>query len=185
MSDLHPLLAGRWSPRGFDPLTTVTGPQLSSLLEAARWAPSAGNSQPWRFVVGRRDDDVYKRILTNLNPGNQRWAWRAPVLLAGAYARRAADGRPLPHGPYDLGQSVAHLSLQAGAMGLHVHQLGGFDAVALHHDLALDDDVAMHVVLAVGRLGDPGTLPDDLRRREIGLRQRRPVAELLLSSPLS
>lgn len=180
MPELHPLLAGRWSPRGFDPHTDVPVPDLLSLLEAARWAPSTGNSQPWRFAVGRRDDDTHKRILASLSEGNQRWAWRAPVLLAAACTANLPDGRPLPHGPYDLGQSVGHLSIQAAALGLYVHQMAGFDAATLHRDLALDEDVTVHVVVAVGRLGDPRTLPADLRRREVALRQRRPLADLLL-----
>lgn len=184
MPDLHPLLAGRWSPRAFDPGATVTGEELSALLEAARWAPSADNSQPWRFVIGRRDDESYKRILTTLGPDEQRWAWRAPVLLAGAYATGTDDGVPLPYAPYDLGQAVAHLSLQAAALDLYVHQMVHFDAVGLHRELCLPDDVAVHVVAAVGRLGDPHTLPPDLRERELELRHRRPLTDLLLAEPV-
>lgn len=175
-SELHPLLASRWSPRAFDPLADVTPAEVASLLDAARWAPSYDNSQPWRFVVGRRDDETYKRIFTNLGEENQRWAGRAALLLVGAYD---TDG-PAGYGAYDLGQAIAHLSMQAGALGLYVHQMGDFDAVTLHADLELPDSVVVRVAVAVGQLGDPATLPEDLRVLEVSLRQRRPIAELLL-----
>jgi nitroreductase len=175
-SELHPLLASRWSPRAFDPLADVTPAEVASLLDAARWAPSYDNSQPWRFVVGRRDDETYKRIFTNLGEENQRWAGRAALLLVGAYD---TDG-PAGYGAYDLGQAIAHLSMQAGALGLYVHQMGDFDAVTLHADLELPDSVVARVAVAVGQLGDPATLPEDLRVLEVSLRQRRPIAELLL-----
>lgn len=180
MAQLFPLLAMRWSPRAFDPAATLTETDLASLLEAARWAPSAANSQPWRFVVGHRDDETHKRIFVNLAAGNQRWAGRASALVVGAYTPEASDRGALSHAAYDLGQAVAHLSVQAAALGLYVHQMAGFDADGLHADLDLPPDVVPHVVVAVGRLGDPEALPEDLRLRETGLRRRRPVGELIL-----
>lgn len=178
VSELHPLLAARWSPRAFDPTAEVTPHELASLLEAARWAPSCANSQPWRFVLGRRGDETFKRVFTNLGADNQRWAGRAAALLVGGYH----TGGPAGHAAYDLGQAIAHLSIQAAALGLHVHQMAGFDGVGLHADLELPDEVVAKVVVAVGRLGDPATLPVDLQVHEVGLRQRRPLAELLIGS---
>jgi hypothetical protein len=181
MPELHPLLAGRWSPCGFDSRHDVGPTELASLLEAARWAPSEGNGQPWRFVLGRRDDEAYKRIYECLGADEQRWAWRASALIVAGYATGSDD----PCGPaYDLGQAVAHLGVQAMALHLHTHQMAGFDAARLHRELGLPDEVVLHTVLAVGRLGDPATLPADLRRREFRLRERRPVAELVLASAL-
>jgi len=180
MVQLSPLLATRWSPRAFDPVADLTDAEVASLLEAARWAPSADNTQPCRFLVGRRDDEAYKRILTNLSPANQRWAGRASALLLGAHATTDPTGGPLTHAAYDLGQAVAHLTVQAAALRLYVHQMAGFDASGLRADLELPPEVRPQVVVAVGRLGDPLSLPDDLRLREIRLRQRRPLAELLL-----
>ena len=181
MPELHPLLAGRWSPCGFDSRHDVGPTELRSLLEAARWAPSEGNAQPWRFVLGRRDDEAYKRIFECLGADEQRWAWRASALVVAGYAAGSDDLR----GPaYDLGQAVAHLGVQAMALHLHTHQMAGFDATRLHRELGLPDEVVLHTVLAVGRLGDPATLPSDLRRREFRLRDRRPVAELVLASAL-
>lgn len=181
MTQLSPLLASRWSPRAFDPASTVTDAELASMLEAARWAPSDGNSQPWRFLVGRRDDEAYKRILACLNPEHQRWAGRAALLLLGAYTVVDAAGMSLPRATYDLGQAMAHLTVQATALRLHVHQLGGFDAGAVHAEFELPERVRPHVVTAIGRLGDPRTLPDDLRALETALRHRHPIDDLLLN----
>ena len=174
MPELHPLLAGRWSPRGFDDRYELRQAELESMLEAARWAPSAGDAQPWRFVVARRDTPAYKRILTALTDDDQRWAGRASVLVAAGHVG-GAD-------PYELGQAVAHLGVQAVALGLHTRQVLEFDAAALHQDLDLPAAVRLHAVVAAGRLGDPATLPPDLRRLEFRLRERRPIGELLLSS---
>lgn len=181
MPELHPLLASRWSPRAFDPVAKLTLAELSSLLEAARWAPSSANSQPWRFLVGLRDEETHKRIFANLDASNQRWSGDASALIVAAHVTNGTHGRPLPHAAYDLGQAVAHLSVQASALGLYVHQLGGFDAEGLRADLDLPAGLALETVLAVGRLGDPEVLPADLRTRELGLRSRRPAGELLIA----
>ncbi|MDG4833922.1 nitroreductase family protein [Solwaraspora sp. WMMD1047] len=194
MAQLSPLLASRWSPRAFDPAAVVTEAELDSLLEAARWAPSAGNAQPWRFLVGRRDDEAYKRIFTNLPGEVQRWAGRASLLLVGAHLTtdppgsdpgQAADdpGQPaydLDQAAYDLGQAIAHLTVQATALRLHVRQVSDLDVAGLRADLDLPAEVRPRVVVAIGRLGDPLSLPTDLRRQELALRQRRPLGELLL-----
>jgi nitroreductase len=185
MPELHPLLASRWSPRAFDPVAELTTAELASLVEAARWAPSAANSQPWRFVIGLRDEETHKRIFTNLAAGNQRWAGDAAALIVAAHTSEAAGDAPgqarLTHAAYDLGQAVAHLSMQAAALGLHTHQMAGFDATALCSDLELPGDVEPMVVIAVGRLGNPANLPADLRVRELALRVRRPLSDLLIA----
>jgi nitroreductase len=177
---LHPLLAGRRSPRGFDARTEVTEHELALLLEAARWAPSNHNSQPWRFLAGRRDGDLYKQIFAHVAAHNQRWAGNAPLLLAGAHLTRSEQGAPLPYAAYDLGGAMAHLTVQATALGLSVHQMAGFDAAALHADLDLPAEVVLKVIVAVGRLCDPDSLPGDLRERERAPRVRHPVARLML-----
>ncbi|MFE9954996.1 nitroreductase family protein [Micromonospora sp. NPDC005299] len=175
MPDLTPLLAFRWSPRAFDPAAELTGDEATSLLEAARWAPSAGNTQPWRFALGHRQNETWKRILVNLPEGDQRWVRHASALVVGAHT----GGEP-ERAAYDLGQAVAHLTVQATALGLHVHQLTRFDRACLATELDLAVEVRPLVVAAVGRLGDPFALPEDLRDRETALRRRRPLAALLL-----
>jgi nitroreductase len=176
MPELHPLLATRWSPRSFNPDRELTEAELAVLLEAARWAPSCDNSQPWRFLIGRRGTETHKRVLVNLNQENQCWAGTASVLLVGAHLADPA----LRHAAYDLGQAMAHLGFQAAALGLYLHQIAGFAAGPLAADLELPEHVTPRVVAAIGRLGDPDHLPHDLRVREISLRTRRPLAELLL-----
>ncbi|PZG22182.1 nitroreductase [Micromonospora craterilacus] len=176
MADLTPLLAFRWSPRSFDPGAELTRAEAATLLEAARWAPSVGNRQPWRFAIGHRDDEMFKRIAVNLPPAEQRWAGRASALLLAAHPRTGH-----PFAAYDLGQAVAHLTVQATALGLHVRQLTDFDRAGLVADLDLPDDVRPYVVVAVGQLGDPLSLPADLVAEESALRHRRPLAEIVLS----
>jgi hypothetical protein len=180
MPELHPLLAGRWSPCGFDSRHEVGRTELASLLEAARWAPSEANGQPWRFVLGRRDDEPYKRIFDCLGDDEQRWAWRASALIVAAFVAPSAT----EVAAFDLGQSVAHLAVQAMALHLHTHRIAVFDAGRLHRELELPTDVVIHSIVAVGRLGDPATLPGDLQRREFRLRERRPVSDLVLASAL-
>ncbi|MEV0152538.1 nitroreductase family protein [Micromonospora sp. NPDC050686] len=179
MSDLHPLLAFRWSPHAFDPTARLADADVACLLEAARWAPSAGNRQPWRFLLGHRDDETGKRILVNLPAEDQRWARHASALLVGGHAD--GPGGDAERRAYDLGQAVAHLTVQATALGLYVHQLTRFDHHGLAADLDLPADVRPMVVAAVGRLGDPHALPPDLLTRETALRRRRPLPTLLLA----
>ncbi|MGC1210702.1 MAG: nitroreductase family protein [Micromonospora sp.] len=175
MADLTPLLAFRWSPRAFDPAAELTGAEASSLLEAARWAPSTENAQPWRFALGHREDETWKRLLVNLPAGDQRWARHASALVLGAHT-----GGDTERGAYDLGQAMGHLTVQATALGLHVHQLTRFDRAGLSADLDLPLAIRPLVVAAVGRLGDPSVLPEELRQRESALRRRHPLAALLL-----
>ncbi|MFJ8581829.1 nitroreductase family protein [Micromonospora sp. NPDC093277] len=175
MADLTPLLAFRWSPRSFDPDAELAGDEADSLLEAARWAPSAGNAQPWRFALGHRQDETWKRILVSLTESDQRWARHASALVVGAHT----GGEP-EQAAYDLGQSIAHLTVQATALGLHVHQLTHFDRAGLTAELGLPAGIRPLVVAAVGRLGDPYSLPAELRTRETGLRRRHPLDALLL-----
>jgi nitroreductase len=176
---LHPLLAGRRSPRAYDPAAVLSDDQIRRLLEAARWAPSAANSQPWRFILGRRGDAVFQRIYDTLAPGNRRWADRAGALLVGLAEVARADGQPNPYAGYDLGQALAHLSVQAEHEGLVVHQMGGFAADKVRVELGVPEGTDPFVVAAIGHAADPASLPDDLRERETAPRSRRPLTELV------
>ncbi|MDO8896520.1 MAG: nitroreductase family protein, partial [Bacteroidales bacterium] len=124
---IHPLIRKRWSPRAF--LTkSVEKDKLQSLFEAARWAASGSNDQPWQFIVGFNGDETWNRIFETLVEFNQLWTKEVPVLLvACANTISKKSGRKNPSYEYDLGQAVATLSLQATHMGLFVHQMGGFD----------------------------------------------------------
>jgi nitroreductase len=178
---IHPLLAERWSPRAFAD-RSVDREAVGSLLEAARWAPSSNNEQPWRFLVARREDGpLFQRILGCLVPGNQAWAQNAPVLLlALARLRRERDGAPNRLALYDVGQAVAHLTFQASALGLAVHQMAGIDVEKIRADFALPEDLEPATAVAVGYPGDPATLPERLREREALPRERTSLAEIML-----
>ncbi|MCW2606337.1 MAG: nitroreductase family protein [Frankiales bacterium] len=176
---LHPLLSTRWSPRGFDPAQTLSRAQLLPLVEAARWAPSSGNTQSTRWALVPRDDPRHERLLQALNPGNRTWAGRAAALLVVVGLTEDEAGKPYRTWQHDAGQAVAHLSLQAVAEGLHTHQMAGYDKAAVRELLGLTDVQQPVVVVAVGALGGP-PLPDALAAREAGERVRRPVEELVL-----
>lgn len=177
---VHPLLAERWSPRGFDHGHQLGDDHAAALLEAARWAPSAGNSQPWRFLVARRGEDAHGALFRALNPGNQAWAGGASALVLVAARTAAEDGTPQPWALYDTGQAVASLVTQAQAHGLAVHQIGGFDSAAVRAWFGLDQALAPVVVLAVGRADPDAELPGHLAAREAAPRSRRPLGDLLL-----
>src|ERR1700753_2090974 len=159
---VHPLLAERWSPRGFDRAHEIGDEALAALLEAARWAPSAGNSQPWRFLVTRRGESVHDRLFAALAPGNQAWAGRASALVLVAARTAGDDGRPQPWALYDTGQAVHALVTQAQADGLAVPQQGGFDTEAVRTAFGLGEALTPVVVLAVGRQDGAAGLPEHL-----------------------
>ncbi|WP_448616995.1 nitroreductase family protein [Modestobacter sp. URMC 112] len=139
---LHPLLATRWSPTTFDPLHDVEASDVALLLEAARWAPSAGNSQPWAFIVGRRGSSVHQRLVSHLAGSSTRWAPTAGVLVANLSHRYVEDSdwEYSEFSMYDLGQAVAHMTLQAQELGLAVRQFRAFDRAGL----AAEFDVPGH-----------------------------------------
>ena len=174
---LHPLLADRFSPRAFDTDGDVTPEQLGLLLEAARWAPSASNSQPVRFLVGRRGDDAFAALLAALMPGNQGWARDAAALILVAAETEDAQGSPRGWAVYDAGQAAAHLTVEASAIGLAVRQMGGFVTANLPE---LPEHVMPVTVLAVGMPLAPARIPADHPARALGPRSRRPLDELLL-----
>lgn len=182
----HPicdLARDRWSPRAFGD-RPVAELELHSLIEAARWSPSSRNSQPWRFIVARREDAArFARLLGCLHAGNQRWAGRAAVLLVAVAVSSDDRGRPLTQAAYDTGQAVAWLTCEATARGLRVHQMGGFDAAEVRARFALADELRPLTAIALGYPGDPQSLPDDLREQELAPRRRRPQRSLILRDP--
>jgi nitroreductase len=173
---LHPLLSTRWSPTTFDPAHEVAPAEVEVLLEAARWAPSAGNSQPWSFIVGRRGDEVHGRLVRHLARSTATWAPTAGLLLANLAHRRVegTDWEYSEFALYDLGQAVAHLTVQAAALGLSVRQFRAFDRAGL----AAEFDVPAHwevtTMAAVGRVpgaaGPAAPEPARLRRPRDELR---------------
>lgn len=175
---VHPLIATRRSPRAFDPGRQVDDRDLVSILDAARWAPSSMNAQPWRFLVARSEDEHFDEVVDALAEGNRRWAPHAGALIV-AVAEVERAGRPIATAPYDLGLAVAQLTLQAHALGLATHQMGGFDRGRLSAALGIPVEYRPLAVIAVGHHGDPDQLPADLREREVAPRTRRPLTEVV------
>lgn len=176
---LHPLLSGRWSPTIFDSEHELTEAQVEVLLEAARWAPSAGNSQPWSFIVGCRGDRVHERLVGHLAASSARWAPTASLLLANL-AHRYVEGTDWEFSEfshYDLGQAVAHLTFQARVLGLFVRQFRAFDRDALQADFGVPPHWEVTTMAAIGRVPAGVTQPS---RPEV--RTRRRLEELVHAS---
>lgn len=167
----HPIAAqfiNRWSPRAFaeSPLSAA---DLLPMFEAARWAPSASNNQPWRFAYGLRGDAAFAKLAEALVPFNRSWAEKAAALVAVASRSTVAkDGveNPNPWHTFDAGTAWGSFALQAHLNGLAAHAMGGFDAAKLADALAMPAGYVLHAVVAVGHQGDPAILPDALRARE-------------------
>ncbi len=177
---VEPLFVERWSPRAFtgEPIDDQT---LWTLFAAARWAPSATNLQPWRFIYGRQGTPAFQTIVDGLIGFNQAWAAKASVLIVLLSARRGTPpGKTAPQDnawhSFDAGAAWAHLALQAHLLGLHSHGMGGFDGAKLRASLGVPDDYAIDAVGAVGRRGDPAQLPEALQAREKPS-TRRPAAQ--------
>lgn len=176
---VHPLLSRRWSSRAFDPGHELADEQVTALLEAARWAPSASNTQPWRFAVARRGTAEHRAVLETLAAGNRSWARDASALIVVAARTTGPDGAAQPWAVYDAGQAAAHLSVQAQAEGLAVHQMGGFDRERLTSVLTAEG-VTPLVVIAIGLRDEPTRLNEPFAERETAARVRLPIGELLL-----
>ena len=177
---IHPLVE-RWSPRAYDPTAEVSTDVLRTILEAARWAPSANNTQPWRFIVARRGTDAFTTVHDALMGFNQAWADSAAVLIVNIAETADAEGTPRPWARYDLGQAVAHLTVQAQHEGLHTHQMGGFDGAKISQAFGLSEQLEVVSITAIGVLGDVDALPEPLREREVAPRLRKPLAELVVA----
>lgn len=179
--NLHPLISHRWSPRAFSS-KPVEPDKLKLILEAARWAPSSLNEQPWRFLVATTEEpDWLARLQSYLAEGNS-WAKAAPVLVASAYrATFSRNNRPNVSALRDLGAAEENLFLQAFAAGLVMHQMGGFDRGRLKQE-HLPEGFEAGTMIAIGHPGDPEELPEDLRERERQPRQRKLLSELVFGS---
>jgi nitroreductase len=164
---LHPLLAGRWSPTTFDASYAATPSEVATILEAARWAPSAGNSQPWAFIVGRRADPMHARLVRHLAGSSAPWASTASLLIANLCHRfvEDTDWDYSEFALYDLGQAVAHMTVQAQALGLFARQFRAFDRAGLAAEFAVPAHWEVTTMTAFGRAGaDPAGDPSRLRR---------------------
>ncbi len=178
-----PVIHQRWSPRAFTS-RHVSAEELKRVFEAARWAPSSYNEQPWRFLVGRHGSETYKKILESLVPFNAQWAGHAPVLILGVARTRFSHNDALNlHAIYDLGAASAYLVLQAAAAGLTTHQMAGFDREKARTLLAIPDVFELGAVIALGYQGDPELLKnEEMIQREVQPRERKPLHEFVFAS---
>jgi nitroreductase len=178
---IHDFIRSRWSPRAFAHLP-VEQDKLLSLLEAARWAPSSYNHQPWSFIVATYDDQTeYNRLLSTLVEFNQGWAKNAPVLILAVAKIRSDDGKTNRHAFHDVGLAIENLVIQATALGLAVHQMAGFDVDSARKQYQIPDEYEPATALAIGYPGDPNSLADGLRDRELAPRIRKPLHEFVFT----
>lgn len=178
--EIVPALAERWSPRAIDPNLRITREQLLSLLEAARWAPSCFGEEPWRYLIWDRSADAesWRRALECLTPKNQAWAKNAPLLFLSladpTFAKNQKRNRWAQH---DVGAASENLCVQAIALGLVAHQMGGFDEEKIKTEFGIPPELTALAVIAVGHPGDPALLDEEQRAKELGPRRRKPLAE--------
>lgn len=179
---IHELIRNRWSPRSFAD-KTIPEEVLRSLFEAARWAPSSNNEQPWAYLVATKEDKVnFDKVLGTLVEFNQGWAKNASVLAIAVvklvFAKNQAPNR---NAQYDTGAATALLSVEATARGLVVHQMAGFDPENARKTFGIPEGWDAIAAIAIGYRGDPDSLPPKLKDRELAPRTRKPIREFVMS----
>ena len=180
---LHQLIQRRWSPLGFDPNRCIEKPVLLSILEAARWAASSSNLQPWRFIVAPRDNAAeFDKVFSVLREGNQPWASNAAVLMIAVTNKFRKPGVENRHASHDLGLAIAQMVLQALDHGVYVHQMGGFFPDKAREIYQIPDEFEPYTAIAMGyRSADLSRLGDQHREREAAARQRQSLSEMVFN----
>jgi nitroreductase len=178
-----PLFHHRWSPRAFTD-REVSPATLAKVFEAARWAASSYNEQPWRYLVGVRNSETYKKIFASLIGFNQGWAGSAPVLILGvASTKFSHNGTENGSALYDLGAASSYLTLQAAALGLATHQMAGYSHDAARAAFGIPEEYAFGAVIALGYQGEPATLSNEhMLAQEIAPRERKPLQDFVFSA---
>lgn len=176
------LFKHRWSPRAFSE-KQVEKEKLQSIFEAARWAPSARNEQPWRFILGQKGDGTWEKIFESLVEWNQQWTVRAPILVLNL-GKKVYDFKNMPNETYqyDTGQAVAMMVTEAVNQGLIGHQMSGFTAEKAIESFEIPDDYRPISVTAFGYYGDPELLPLEMKKSEFEERKRRPLVETVFTN---
>jgi len=177
---IHDLLARRWSTRAFDAAKPVTREQLTTLLEAGRWAPSCNGDEPWRYLVWdrARDPEGFQKAFDCLSDNNRKWVKNVPLLmLSCAGSNFAATGKPNRWTQHDTGAASLSIALQADALGLAVHQMGGFDAEKARAAFGIPVEYTPMAMIAVGYQAAPDVLDEETKKKELTPRARKPLAE--------
>jgi nitroreductase len=174
--EIHPQFLTRWSPRSFSD-QDVPSDVLHSLFEAARWAPSGSNLQPWRYIVARTPEQRAK-FLTFISPFNTEWCDKAPVLAVLVSHTKTANGDSNPSHAFDAGTSWGYLALEAANQGLITHAMGGFDKQKAREILEVPEDYELHAVIAIGYRGPKESLSEKNQAREIPS-SRKPISDTL------
>lgn len=180
--NIHPILSARWSPRAFDDTYVLNDAALGRIMEAAISAPSCNNSQPWRYIVGRRPDAVFEALLGCLSRGNRRWAKSASALIGVVTRIRGDNGEDLPWAIYDTGQSVAYLTFQLYAEGLYGRQIAGFDDARMRSIFAVPVGYVPCIVTAVGSLLEAGASAIPVAHDDEPLRCRNEVRDMVFDA---
>lgn len=183
---VDPQFVQRWSPRAFEP-TAIEEETLLGFIEAARWAPSAFNAQPWRFLYARRDDAHWELFLSLISEFNRSWAQHASalvIILSKTTLLRASSGEevPFPSHSFDAGAAWAYLALQATNAGWHVHGMAGIDREGIQRELQVPAPFKVELAVAIGKLGDKASLSEQLQARELPS-PRLKVEELAVAGP--
>jgi len=182
---IHPILADRWSPRSFDPAALISTEDMTAFLEAARWAPSSYNFQPWRFIISRRGDETFQKICESLSGFNQVWAPTASALVAVVVEQKTEGHIYPPIALFDTGLAVSQLTVEAAHRGFIVHPMIGFDKEKMNKSFDISGQRDCIVVLAIGRQGPAENLPEGQAREREGLpRERNELSELVISGEL-
>jgi nitroreductase len=175
---LHELLEKRWSPRAFDVKRSVSRDQLAALLEAARWAPSCNGDEPWRYLMWdrARDPDGWQKAYDCLSENNKKWVKNVPLLLLScAGSIFGHSGKPNRYGQHDTGAASVCLALQGAALGLAVHQMGGYDAAKARAAFDIPPEYTPLAMIAVGYQASPDVLDPETREKELKARARKPL----------
>lgn len=177
------LILKRWSPRSFS-TKHVSDEDLTKIFIAASWAASSSNEQPWRFVVGRNGDETFEKIFSALAEPNQAWVKNAPVLAISAGKKTFTSNQSKnPYALHDTGAASANMALEAIALGIHAHGMGGFDRDKAREVLSIPDDFEIGACWTIGYLGDPESLTIEYQKRaESEPRTRKPLGEFLFAS---
>ena len=177
---VNEIIATRRSPRSFDVSAEISDQDLLGILEAARWAPSAFNGQPWRFFVGKRGDELFNQIMASLVPFNQSWAERSSALILVAAKTVKGDGSINPDYQFDCGLAVGQLVIETHHRGLIAHQMTGFDKAVAQAELSVPAELVPVVVIAIGKQDAPEKLSGPLLEREQAKRERLPLTEIVI-----